>query len=323
MYKKIVVCCSHAVTGGPEVLHQLVHALRSYGHDARICYYPFDVPFQCPEAYKRYNAPADTFCDEDGTLTVIPEAATWIRKKIRKARCAIWWLSVDNYFQRRGESALSDFLAPWKSLARGRRAALSDLRDCLHLAQSHYAASFLQRLNIRSELLTDYLAAEHLTDLSELRDRRNIAVYNPKKGATRTQKLISNHPDVEFVPIRNMTAAQVADLLRSAKIYVDVGNHPGKDRLPREAAMAGCCVITGMRGAAGNPRDIPIPPDFKIDDSSSVYVKQFRSAAEHVFGDFAEHSARFDGYRRSILREPHLFLQQVRSIFGVVGHRSQ
>jgi len=45
----------------------------------------------------------------------------------------------------------------------------------------------------------------------------------------------------------------------SRKLYVDFGKHPGKDRMPREAAVHGCCIITGRRGAAGNPFDIPIP----------------------------------------------------------------
>ena len=31
---------------------------------------------------------------------------------------------------------------------------------------------------------------------------------------------------------------------------VDLGHHPGKDRLPREAALAGCVTVVGRAGAA-------------------------------------------------------------------------
>ena len=47
-----------------------------------------------------------------------------------------------------------------------------------------------------------------------------------------------------------MTPEQVVDLMSESKVYIDFGNHPGKDRIPREAVINGCCVITGVRGSA-------------------------------------------------------------------------
>lgn len=317
-YKKIIVCCSQGITGGPEVLHQLVDALRSYGHEANICYYPFDQPFECPEPYRRYNAPKTSLTDQSGTMIVIPETATWIVKNIRNATCAIWWLSVDNYFRRGGESSFRDFVVRWKTVLDGRRLPLLRLRHCMHLAQSFYAKAYLARWQISSQMLTDYLAAEHLQAKSPHNEKRNIVVYNPKKGASRTRALIRSNPNMEFIPIQNMNRQEVSTLLGAAKLYLDVGHHPGKDRLPREAALAGCCVITGRQGSARNADDVPIPEEYKIDDNSNAYIDQFRSIAESIFADFEHHSSRLEDYRRSILREPKNFLHQVREIFGVV-----
>ena len=53
-------------------------------------------------------------------------------------------------------------------------------------------------------------------------------------------------------------------MLRRARIYIDFGPHPGMDRLPREAALAGCVVITNAEGAAQYDEDVPIPGDYKI-----------------------------------------------------------
>jgi hypothetical protein len=50
-------------------------------------------------------------------------------------------------------------------------------------------------------------------------------------------------------------------------VYIDFGNHPGRDRIPREAAAMGCVVITNRRGSAENDVDIPIPNFLKIDDA--------------------------------------------------------
>jgi hypothetical protein len=38
------------------------------------------------------------------------------------------------------------------------------------------------------------------------------------------------------------------------------------DRLPREAALAGCVVITNREGAAANDEDVPLPTRFKFHD---------------------------------------------------------
>ena len=66
-----------------------------------------------------------------------------------------------------------------------------------------------------------------------------------------------------FIPIQGMSSIEVANLLESAKIYIDFGNHPGKDRLPREAVLSGCCIITNSKGSAKNSVDICISKKYK------------------------------------------------------------
>ena len=61
-----------------------------------------------------------------------------------------------------------------------------------------------------------------------------------------------------------MTEREVEDCLSQAKVYIDFGGHPGKDRIPREAALCGCCVVTGRRGAAGNDVEVPINQSYKL-----------------------------------------------------------
>lgn len=55
--------------------------------------------------------------------------------------------------------------------------------------------------------------------------------------------------------------------MSKSKVYIDFGNHPGKDRIPREAAISGCIVITGKRGAAAFAEDVCIPETYKFDES--------------------------------------------------------
>ena len=314
--QKIIVCCSHSVTGGPELLHQLVHELREIGRDAHITYYPFEETFDCPEPYKKYNAPQGPLIDNADTFVLIPESATWLLKHLKNAKIGVWWLSVDNYCKQH-KSPLKSAYYRYRSLLTG-RVPLFKMRGLLHFTQSHYAKIYLTKAKITSAPLTDYLSIEHLQQPFSwtIKTKEDIIAFNPKKGMRQTRSLMNAYPKTKFVPIENMTQIQVSELLGRAKIYVDFGHHPGKDRIPREAAMAGCCIITGQRGAARYHEDVPIPNKYKLDDSREEYVNEFGELVDQVFSNFNSHAKDFDEYRTHILEEPMHFKNQVIDIFG-------
>ncbi len=314
--ERIIVCCPHAVTGGPELLHQLVHELREMGRNAFIAYYPFENTFECPEPYKKYNAPQSSLIDEKDTFVLVPETATWIIKRLKKSGVGVWWLSVDNYLRVRDQSKLKDLYHRLKGPMR--MMLLFKKRRLVHFTQSRYAEVFLAKAGISSAPLTDYLGSDHLARPSNMdaAAKENIVAFNPKKGYKKTMALIDAYPHIQFIPIQNMTPMQVAEFLGRSKIYIDFGHHPGKDRPPREAAMAGCCVITGRKGSAHHYEDMPIPDKYKLDDSCKAYLECFGALAEKVFENYDDHSKDFDGYRTRILKEQDVFKQQVRQIFG-------
>ncbi len=292
--ERVVVCApADRISGGPEVLHQLVDCLRSQKFDAAISYMPCGQKHLTPEVYAHYDSPVVEFSDERDTLFVVPEVATRMARQVSRGTVAVWWLSVDNYFGARKESAIRDLLTRLSSL-RWARVPLWRLHNHLHFAQSEYAFRFLERHGVASKRLTDYLNSSHATISISDNAKEDIVAYNPLKGKSRTNALIAANPDINFIPIQGMTPIEVAALLRRAKLYIDFGHHPGKDRLPREAAAAGCCVITNTRGSAGFAEDVPSPEAYKLDDESSVYLTRFRELALAVFRDFEVHRAQFD-----------------------------
>ncbi len=316
-FKRILVLCpGDAVSGGPELLHQLVSELRKIGKEAAIVYYPFDQKFETPDAYLCYKAPQSAFSDIGDQVIVLPEIRADLVRKIKHSTVYIWWLSVDNFFGLLGGGRARDMYRYWSKIIRGGRPILRSLRSSLHLAQSYYALDFLNRNGISASLLTDYLSTEHLLERSSAIHKRDIVAYNPKKGGHINSLLVRALPNVSFFPIENMSKAQVADLLSTAKIYMDFGNHPGKDRIPREAAMAGCCVITGRRGSAAYDEDVPIPAEYKLDDRSRRLPALFQSLAMSIFDDYQSRSQDFVAYRRQISLEPNEFRHQVRNVFG-------
>ena len=313
--RKIFVGSSTAETGGPELLHQFVDQLRKQGCDAYVTYLPASDQSTKPARFMHYDAPVSTWQDQADNYILLPENLTGLVTSIKHARVGIWWLSVDNYFGAKHQSWLRDLYVKYKSLL-DHRLPLSRLRNIDHFTQSDYAKSFLANHGINAAMLSDFLRDEFLRLDVDYKHKENIIAYNPRKGQKQVALLKRHYPDFNFTPIENMTPDEVAALLIKAKIYVDFGHHPGKDRPPREAAMAGCCVITGRQGSANYFADVPIPDQYKLNDNSKAYVKVFGELSRDIFEHFERHAKNFDAYRAAIKAEPARFIQQVATNFA-------
>ena len=185
------------------------------------------------------------------------------------------------------------------------------------MVQSHYAMHFLVKNEISKDriyFLSDYLNEKFLKNKVDLSKKEDIVAYNPKKGFSFTKKIISSAKDIKFVPLIDMSREEVIETLKKAKVYIDFGNHPGKDRLPREAAILGCCVITGRRGSAAFFEDVPIPEEYKIEDKEENIPKIIDKIKE-CLENFEAKYKDFEYYRQIIKYEPRKFLEDLKKIF--------
>ena len=317
-----VQCVGSFATGGPELLHQFASYLVSRGVKTYMIYTGVDITKENPvcECYKHYNIPyTDSIVNNERNIIVVSETATniacfsWL--KVRKV---IWWLSVDNFFH---SIAYNYSITESNALKIRYEKYYSFEPDFQveHWAQSEYARQFLIFNGIPDnsiKMVSDYLNLIFLDSLVAKRanvqekSKENIVLYNPKKGLEFTNKLISYAPDIKWIPIINMTKDEVVDLLGIAKIYIDFGNHPGKDRLPREAAVSGAVVITNKRGSARNEMDVPIPSTYKFDDTEES-IPEIIEKIKYVFNEYDECIKHFQSYVDSIFREPLKFRNEV------------
>lgn len=315
-YRTIYLLCPANVrTGGPEALHQLGRALRDLGHDARMVYASPDVqPLMTPgllrfaeiadpmpEAYAHYQLP-HTFeiHDDAANALIFPEMWPRILRSVSSISAYMWWLSIDN-----GLNAIRDF---------GGLDAIQSA-DCQHLCQSYYALSYLLSRNIPGMGLFDYTAAEHVAAAAISKAPRVDRILYPARGRWFTSWLRRWAPDLPWQEIAGFTPAQVRDLFLTSKLYVDFGSHPGKDRMPREAAILGCCVITGQRGAAGNPFDVPLLARYKFKDSR-LRIPEIIRSIRTVMSEYDQRIGDFATYRRTIEGERLEFTTQAARIFG-------
>ncbi|UQX87942.1 hypothetical protein M6D93_16790 [Jatrophihabitans telluris] len=311
----IVMCPDGPITGGVEALHQLVDAAARQSIDASICYYPPGRSEIVP-AYAHYQVPVATHVpDNSDVVVLVPETSPLVLTVLHRARKALWWLSVDNFFGKQALSVTDDDPALLTEL-------LQPAAMVTHLSQSAYARDFLFRRRVRSAMLTDYLSDAFVQRATQLQSqpKKDLVLYNPRKGLAFTERLIAASQSVlEWQPIEGLTADGVAELLGSAKLYVDFGEHPGRDRIPREAAISGCAVITGRRGAAGFAEDLPVPQRFRLDEQSPGVVEEFLAVATDTLTRFDEVSQEFGPYREWIAGQRERFFGETLAFWTEVS----
>ncbi|WP_394789616.1 hypothetical protein [Rhodoferax sp.] len=324
-YQKVqVVCPGNAMTAGPEALHQLVERMNALGQPAAMVYHPFNRTFAIPPAYQKYQAPVEKYSDLPGNLILFPEIFTKLALQTQQAEAAIWWMSVNNFTCVRYRNPLRDKLRYFKNQIKGRIPwrGLNALRGLRHFAQSHYAKLFLQENGIEALLLSDpipvYTAPAYVATLPQRlaqSERLNRIFYNPHKGAAVTAQLKAAFPAWDFMPLTGYNREQLAEHFLTGKLYMDFGHHPGKDRLPREAALHGCCVITGLYGSAANSVDVPMDARYKLDPLFPTFIADFEREVLRIFNATAESQHDFDAYRHTITQEPTAFDAQVVAAF--------
>lgn len=313
MRKKLyVISPNRKTTGGVELLHQLVDSVNAQGGEAYIVYFPFSREHAKPSAYEKYNVPQAKYieCDDAQSVVLVPETLTHLLRRFKRSQLGIWWLSVDNYF---GSQKLR-FLAANK-LWPGSYWVPGDNLDLLHISQSYYGLDFLSKHNILSgNLLSDYLNDEITAAIEQvsLSAKQNVVVYNPAKRPEQSRAILKKlDAEIEVIPLSGFTRVEMIAQLQRAKVYIDFGNHPGKDRIPREAAILGCCVITNRRGSARNVRDISIPDKYKIDDSLAGFESEAALLVKNLLLNYSGCLNDFAPYREAILREKAQFTEQV------------
>jgi len=250
----IYIFALHGVaTGGPEATHQLSDALIEQGFDARLVYFRWEdmargplVEFPeyagfAPE-YERYKVNlARAAPDEEGAVIVVPETLAHIVPFYERAKVLVWWLSVDHAF-----GALSGV-------------NLNYLRrhNVYHASQSRYAETFTQALQLNSlGMLSDYTVdlTEYATPIPT-RERPKLVAFNARPHKVIADlpaiaEAIANiDPEIRLVALSNASRQEIAAIFATARVYVDLGNFPGKDRMPREAASMGCRPLVGPYGA--------------------------------------------------------------------------
>lgn len=308
----VIFCPRGNATGGTELLHQLGYKLNLLGYDAFMYYYgdEDDQPKVHPH-FKKYSVPVkEVLEDASENVFVYPEEATSSLKSIMAqlplSKHVLWWLSVDN-----------------AHMTPELEKQISTDDKITHMVQSYYADDYVGTVlgipNDRRFYLSDYLNNAYLNSES-CQKREDVVLFNPRKGFDRTANLIKNSDyRIKWRAIAGLAPEDIPGILQTAKVYIDFGNHPGKDRFPREAVSCGCRILTGRKGAASNPKDIPIPDQLKIDDDADD--RAILALVYSLIENYDKTSDIYEDYRRMINEEFHTFEIDTLKVFSRISER--
>jgi len=149
-----------------------------------------------------------------------------------------------------------------------------NIGECTHIAQSIYSQRWLkQSFGQESHLVTDYIWRDEHDHDSHLESgdehpvsfARPTVAFNPAKGGDLV-KLVIRHASrsLTWVPLKGMSGEEISETLSQAALYLDLGHFPGRDRMPREAALASCPVLLARRGSARYEEDFQLDENYLL-----------------------------------------------------------
>lgn len=305
MIKIIHFCPSSVATGGTESIHKLVSEFNKIEDvEAKILYVGKDLSNPQPKEYEEYGCEYITELPE-GYKEVVIFPEIWANKVIepeyKDCVTAVNWAGVDVYDWNVPPSQRGLFLQNEKTV---------------HLCQLQYAVDHLKKLKVKNIMrISDVLNDAFFEDYREFY-RKDIVLYNPSPSKmtrfthTVKQRLITEY-GVQCIPLEGYNREELIELMKKAKLYIDFGVFSGRERLPRESAVCGCCIITSNSGAAGYHEDLAIPDKYKFGEEN---INDAMRMAKEILKNFRLHQTEFYEYVDSIQKDRLLLPEQCKEV---------
>lgn len=315
---------AYQVSGGPEALQQMCFYLRKIGKQSIIVFYNDEEGKDpMPPRYHIYGNHwilQDEIIDDCQNSVVVPERKPFLLNRIKNAKKYIWWLSKDNFVYEQA--------SVWKKtkyyfkrmfhvdvISLDTRYCSFSLSECTHLCGSKYAYDYVKDVLGQKDVYycIEPISLEFLQmgPCDKAEDRRDVVLYNPSKPSLIMSELL-RRSKFHYVPLQGLTPQKLARVYRTSKLYIDFGEFPGPERMPKEAVYFGCNILVGKKNAAENDFDVAIPNKYKVYVDASV--EEIERTIDDILDNYSIHSKSFDGFRCKIECLESSFLTQMNVI---------
>ncbi|QBJ86868.1 hypothetical protein DDI74_11610 [Chryseobacterium gleum] len=317
----IIFCPPNSVTGGPEALHQLADKLYNLGIKNVFMHYIPQRKSAKPINYNVYTTKEiEIVEDKPQNILIIPESMTFLVKKYPESQKVIWWLSVDFYkILMDHRIRRQSFFTKLFYKQNDKEYHFEHLPNVYQWAQSYRSSIYLKDHGIPAsqiDFVCDYINPSFLknTDRIEKDLSNKTILYNPRKGKKEISELIKNSPDLQWVPVQNMNADQIKDLMAKSLLYVDFGENPGRDKMLRESVSQDCCIISGKNGSSAFYEDLMIPDQYKFNFNEKI-IPEIIAKIKEVLDNYPDHISQFSTYKNMVLNEEIAFENKLKEIF--------
>ena len=341
-----VLAPANTFTGGPELLHQFAyHFFKLFKVKTKMVYLPIDQKNLVHKNFNKYKVNySSSITDHKDNILIIPEASMYLdfSLKFKKLRKILWWMSLDNYYGYKFKFEYNKYLRsiikiPYKLINTFNKMvnysfgiytehdylkffynfrSLNNQKELtqitLHMAQSYYSLNFLKKKFKNVKYLSDYQRDEIIKMKIKTKNKKNIICYSGKSNQFINRIIKSTN--LPMIKLSGLSSDKIIKILKSSKLFLDFGYHPGKDRLPREAVILNNCIITNKKGSALNSIDIPIKKKYKFKETNNNLLK-IKKTINEIINEYHNEIKNFKNYKNIVLKEKKKFLIDLKKIF--------
>ena len=324
-----ILCPKKYASGGPDALHQLSYYINRIGFKS--VYMAYTDLKKGEEGlnpnYRIYHTKSvriSEIIDSERSLIIIPENLFRYSSLFKKANTSIWWLSVDNFNKKSirydfKQLLLSLSCFDWENFyLYFKLIFLKNKKECNYFSASYYANDFLNKKGIENNLLIEPISLEFLNEYKKSikhekkLERKKQILFNPKKGYGLTKSIMKYNEQYTFIPLTGYSFKELVDLYKTSSLYIDFGSFPGAERMPKEAVLFGCNIITGKHGASNYYKDVCISDKWKFEDTQLLEIS---NAIEELIESYEKYNVDFIPYKERVLNLENEFLDRLKLYF--------
>jgi hypothetical protein len=334
MLNFIVVCPTNTISGGTNSLHLLCASLNINGYSSEMYYYPYKKEFEENAFIKSFNVPNTLrILDNKDTVVIVPETLTNFLLQFNLAKKVIYWLSI-NFFIKCSAFRFPLNIKPIRKIIslkvfHNNNNFFDIIKEKIykwskkklpiwnskyfHISNSCYAASYLKCFGVNNIFILHNPVRQEFYSYPVNPQRMRLILFGPKTSNNIVKYIQRKFPEYRCIKLKRLQPDEVVELMRKAVVFVELGYHQGRDRMPREAVLSGCVVLISNRGSACFYEDVPMKKYYRIDIIQGFKKELFDKIAD-IINNYSFHYMEMQDYIFQLQKEHLQFHDKVKEL---------